>query len=47
MKRLVLVGAGHAHVEVLRDLGARRDERCAVTLLSAQPRLIYTGMVPA
>jgi selenide,water dikinase len=46
MKRLVLVGAGHAHVEVLRDLGARRDERCAVTLISPQPRLIYTGMVP-
>ena len=46
MKRLVLVGAGHAHVEVLRELGERRDERCAVTLISPQPRFIYSGMVP-
>ncbi len=46
MKRLVLLGAGHAHVEVLRDLGARRDERCEVTLISPEPRLIYTAMVP-
>ncbi len=46
MKRLVLVGAGHAHVHVLRELGERRDPNCAVTVISPQPRLIYTGMVP-
>lgn len=46
MKRLVLLGGGHAHVEVLRDIAAQPDERFSVTLIAPYPRLIYTGMVP-
>ena len=46
MRRLVLLGAGHAHIEVLRDLAARHDARLQVTLVSPYPWLTYTGMVP-
>ena len=46
MKRLLLAGGGHAHVEVLRDLAERPGSGIAVTVVSARPRLIYTGMVP-
>lgn len=46
MKRLVLAGGGHAHVEVLRDLAERPGSGIAVTLVTPRPRLIYTGMVP-
>lgn len=46
MKRLVLVGGGHAHIEVLRGLASRRDPRRAVTLVTPSQRLIYSGMVP-
>ena len=46
MKRLLLAGGGHAHVEVLRDLAERPGSGIAVTVVSARPRFIYTGMVP-
>ena len=46
MKRLVLLGGGHAHIEVLRDLAAEPPEAVSVTLVTPYPRLIYTGMVP-
>jgi pyridine nucleotide-disulfide oxidoreductase family protein len=46
MKRLVLAGGGHAHVEVLRDLAERPGSGIAVTLVTPRPRLVYTGMVP-
>ncbi len=46
MKRLVLLGGGHAHVEVLRELAASRDASVSCTLVTPHPRLIYTGMVP-
>jgi selenide,water dikinase len=46
MKRLVLLGGGHAHVEVLRQLAERPDTRIAATLVTPYPRLIYTGMAP-
>ena len=46
MKRLVLLGGGHAHVEVLRDLAERPDERWQVTLVTPYPWLTYSGMVP-
>ena len=46
MKRLLLAGGGHAHVEVLRDLAERPGSGIAVTVVSPRPRLIYTGMVP-
>ena len=46
MKRLVLLGGGHAHIEVLRDLAEKPGERVSCTLVTPYPRLIYTGMVP-
>lgn len=46
MKRLVLLGGGHAHVEVLRSLAADPGARPEVTVVTPFPRLIYTGMVP-
>jgi selenide,water dikinase len=46
MKRLVLVGGGHAHVEVLRDLAARPHDRIAATLVTPLPRMIYSAMLP-
>jgi selenide,water dikinase len=46
LKRLVLVGGGHAHVEVLRELAERGDARWQVTLVTPYPWLTYSGMVP-
>lgn len=46
MKRLVLVGGGHAHVEVLRDLAEHPDEELDLTLVTPYPWLTYSGMVP-
>ncbi|HUR93185.1 MAG TPA: FAD-dependent oxidoreductase [Gemmatimonadales bacterium] len=44
--RLLLVGAGHAHLEVLRRLVFTRPEDLAVTLVSLEPRHFYSGMTP-
>jgi selenide,water dikinase len=44
VKQVVLLGGGHAHAEVLRDLAERPDARFGVTLVTPYPRLIYTGM---
>ena len=46
MKRLVLLGGGHAHIEVLRSLVSHLDSRLHVTLVSPRPWLTYTGMLP-
>jgi pyridine nucleotide-disulfide oxidoreductase family protein len=46
MRRLLLLGGGHGHVEVLRDLAERADERWHVTLVTPYPWLTYSGMVP-
>ena len=46
MKRLVLAGGGHAHIEVLRDLAVRPGSGIAVTVVTPRPRLIFTAMVP-
>ena len=46
MKRLLLVGGGHAHVEVLRSLAVSPLEDCEVTLLTPYPWFTYSGMVP-
>lgn len=44
-RHLVLVGAGHAHLEVLRSL-RRRPAGTRVTLVTPQPRIAYSGMLP-
>lgn len=46
MKRLVLLGAGHAHLHVLRDLAQRAHEAIHVTLVSPGPLAYYSGMIP-
>ena len=46
MKRLVLLGGGHAHIEVLCALAANPDPKHAVVLVTPYPWLTYTGMLP-
>lgn len=45
-RRLVLVGGGHAHVEVLRQ-AAREPFGGELVLVSPYPEHYYTGMLPA
>lgn len=46
MKRLVLLGGGHAHVKVLADLAGQRPGGWNVHLVSPYRRQIYSGMLP-
>ena len=46
MKRLVLAGGGHAHLDVLKTLAAGRWPGVEVVLVTPYPRQIYSGMVP-
>ncbi|MGE3308835.1 MAG: FAD-dependent oxidoreductase [Limisphaerales bacterium] len=43
---LVLVGGGHAHVEVVRRLGSQPLPKARVTLVSPAPTTPYSGMLP-
>jgi GNAT superfamily N-acetyltransferase len=44
--RLVLLGGGHAHLQVLRDLASAPLTDVHVTLVSPSTELVYSGMVP-
>ena len=46
MKRLLLVGGGHAHLGVLKRLAARPLAGWSVMLVSSSSRQIYSGMLP-
>ena len=46
MRRLVLVGGGHAHLHVLADLAARPLADIEVTLVSPSAWHHYSGMAP-
>ncbi len=46
MKRLLLVGAGHAHAQVLKDWIGRSVAGCEVTIVSPHAMTPYSGMVP-
>lgn len=46
MKRLVLAGAGHAHLHVLRSLRDAPLPGVDIVLVSPHSRQIYSGMVP-
>jgi pyridine nucleotide-disulfide oxidoreductase family protein len=46
MKRLVLLGGGHAQVHVLRQLAAQRPADVQVVLVSPFARQLYSGMLP-
>jgi pyridine nucleotide-disulfide oxidoreductase family protein len=44
--RLVLIGGGHAHVQVIRALGERPESGLAVTLVTDRLLTPYSGMLP-
>ena len=44
--QLVLLGGGHAHLQVLRGLAQAPLDKAQVTLVSPYPQLVYSGMVP-
>jgi len=46
MKRLLLVGGGHAHVFALRELARRRPSDLEVMLVTPSERQLYSGMLP-
>ena len=46
MKRLVLLGGGHAHVHVLRALALEPLAGTEVVLVTPFLRQMYSGMVP-
>ncbi len=46
MKKLVLIGGGHAHVEVLRQFGRQRAPEAEITLVSPDRHTPYSGMLP-
>lgn len=46
MKHLVLLGGGHAHVELLRSLALTPRSDLRISLVSPHPRSLYSGMVP-
>ncbi|MCC6193091.1 MAG: FAD-dependent oxidoreductase [Burkholderiales bacterium] len=45
-QRVLLVGGGHAHVEVLRRFALRPDPQVTLTLVSPEPSMCYSGMLP-
>ena len=46
MKRLLLMGAGHAHAQVLRDWAQRPQPGTELVLVSPSALAPYSGMVP-
>ena len=46
VKRLVLLGGGHAHLHVLEALALQALPGAQVTLVSSFARTLYSGMVP-
>ena len=46
IKKLVLLGAGHAHVHVLAQLAKNRPADLDVTVVSPYPYQTYSGMTP-
>jgi selenide,water dikinase len=46
MKRLVLIGGGHAHVEVLRRFGQAAAAEIEIVLISPARCATYSGMLP-
>ncbi len=46
MKKLLLIGGGHSHVEVLRRFGISPDPTIDITLVSPDRHTPYSGMLP-
>lgn len=45
-RRLLLLGGGHAHLHVLQALARQRPPDTELMLVSPQPALVYSGMLP-
>ena len=45
-RKVVLVGAGHAHIEVLRQWALRPPRGSELTLVVDRNPSVYSGMVP-
>lgn len=46
MKRVLLIGAGHGHLVLLRSLAEKPLYGARITLVSPHPRQVYSGMLP-
>jgi len=46
VKRILLIGAGHAHAVVLRSLAENPLYGARITLVAPYPRQIYSAMLP-
>ena len=46
MKRLALIGGGHAHLHILKSLASHSWSGVEVVLISPYARQLYSGMVP-
>ena len=46
MKRLLLIGAGHGHLVVLRSLAQKPLYGARITLVTPHERQVYSGMLP-
>ncbi len=46
LKNLVLLGLGHAHVQVLHGLAHSRPADLNLTVIAPRPLAVYSGMVP-
>ena len=46
LPRLLMLGGGHAHVEVVRRFGLEQDRHCEPMLVSPSPWTPYSGMLP-
>ena len=46
MKRILLIGAGHGHLVVLRSLAEKPLYGARITLVTPHPAQVYSGMLP-
>jgi selenide,water dikinase len=46
VKRVLLIGAGHAHLVVLRSLAEKPLYGARIALVSPQAKQVYSGMLP-
>src|SRR5512134_370423 len=46
VRHLVLVGGGHAHIQVLKSFAMRPEKGARLTLVSPETYATYSGMVP-